>query len=999
MKRLALGIALFIFILGMAFVGGCTFLRSEAGGRFVLRKTQEQFEKLDYQLTATALRIDTFRSLSFTDLKVSKATEDLQLQMFSAKGEIHYRLKFFPLSLHFSKIHVGKTEVDWQKSQTPTEEPASSSLSLQNSFRDLFAKIPLAVSVDDLQIGPVAANLRLRQPRPLATDQIIHFEGLTLAGQGAISADQFSLTLKVAMPESAVAPGTLEQHSLPNLQNSEDLIFTKHLQAEWRLGAEVRLRVDKVGRDIRFQAEAMALQGQLENLKIRNESLASLEQSLFEKIQFSAGAVPGAEIFHWRIGVQTEGGKQISNGTTKSLPSAKMDFDLETNETLQFLRAKFALKDQDLKVVQGSLSLLENQTFLRVSAAIDLPPKVFTSWRALLPAALTSGPANQASEVQLNVELNIDLNVATANEKAENILTVPWSELTEIPLQATVKVQATVLRLPQLRVKNLDLNAEYKRLEPSKGEYRMAVDLQENHFAKSFGQFQFKTANDLQIDISSEVHTQHLPASLPFKSSLATFGLPALTATLKGRTAWPLPKDLTAADLDLQLGLQWQKTAAATSFDPGQGDLQLSVVNGATARSAKGQLNFSQAQKVGLAAMQKGDLEFSAHQTGVFSKENFRARANGRLAGLRFLGRKASLNDSAKDFTSVRFSASAEGRGQTIDLTQAKVVLGEGLVNAELSGKALMREKEVQMEGQLGIDLSREMNLLGVHRMSGRLSAPLSLYVRANEWFNLDGKLKFANFFYAGNKIQLRGVSGTLPFQERLIVRDGKFSFAELLQLNTFTRVTFDRVEPLLVDAAPLTIREIVMEDKAYGPLTLFGLLRQNLLLGQKVDLTLGQGQMAGEFYLDLHPRTLSLGLLTRLTNVRPNEILPKSFRGQGTVSGDPISARTALVYEVNSRSLEGKVDVTQIGQSQLLTLINVVDPEYRDDRLNQARSVLAFAYPTSVAAQFSQGAMDLEIALNIGKPIPKIRGIAISPFLTDISRKIRTQVKEVVSE
>ncbi len=1029
MNRYLRFFALFVSVLGLTALGGYLYLSSAAGGQWAVRFAQKKIADLGYNLTAESLQFDIFNQIRFSNLHLSKVSPDSKLDAFVAHGEITYRIGLFPLALDIQKFQIDAVDVKLETtSAPPTETQNSSELSLASTFRNLFRLVPMDIRISALHIGPVTAKVQQRLA-DLSSEQQIEFSGLTVQGSVMITSQQIRTDLKLQMPEDKSLLATFRKRSV----NPES-----QLQLNWQASMELKVFIENLENGVRFQPERMLAKMNVENFAQRTVAAGAqppkTSQLKVGQIEILAGPVSAKEAFHWQLKTSARDIQMAQGaGTFQKIPTLQFVVDLETNEALKFLRAGVHVSEGSEPVLVGRTSLLDDSNFLNGDVKINLNPQFFSKWQAVLPSSMQG---KRASEVQAQVEFSLDL----PELKPTHLLAIPWPSLKSETAQGHLKLAAKTVNLPTaelldtlVEVKwsqkksaalsmpeaalDLDLHTTVQRapglpgplplaltlqvpqLTASEGRYDLELELQKQSVLKSQGAWKLRESDHLVVQSKSDLETQHLPSSLSIFQTIKPYGLPTVSLQLDGEVAWPLANPVVATNFKGKLSGEWQRTAPAESLDPGSGEFQMHLTHSRDGRSIGGRVTTKKIQKLETAALGASQIDFQFQQSGPLASKEIQMQTKGELKGIQFLGAHASLNSSAKDFTSLEFDLAASGTPRGLELTKAKVTLGKNVVNLELSGKALFLEKELQIEGQAGVDLQKQMTLMGEHKLRGHLTIPVAAYVRANEWINVSGQLKFSNFDYAGPKFQLQSISGFLPFQEQLQLKNRKFVFTELLQLNTFTRVTFDRVEPLLMNASPLVIKKIVVEDKTYGPLVIHGLLRQNLLLGQKLDLSLGQGQLGGEFYFDFYPRTLSFGLLTRLTNVRPDEVLPKSFRGRGPVSNEPISARTAIVYEINSRSLEGKIDVTQIGQSQLLTLINVMDPEYRDDRLNQLRTVLGFAYPTSVAAQFSQGYMDFDVALNIGKPIPKIRGVAVSPFLTDISRKIRNQVKEVTVE
>lgn len=108
------------------------------------------------------------------------------------------------------------------------------------------------------------------------------------------------------------------------------------------------------------------------------------------------------------------------------------------------------------------------------------------------------------------------------------------------------------------------------------------------------------------------------------------------------------------------------------------------------------------------------------------------------------------------------------------------------------------------------------------------------------------------------------------------------------------------------------------------------------------------------------------------------------------------MSGRSGLVINLNSGTIDGRVDVTQIGKTQLLTLLNVMDPHFENEKFNLARNALSVAYPTFIQMSFQDGYMDMNVKLE-GFPLPEIplRGVPISSWVSGATSDVVNKTKK----
>jgi len=266
--------------------------------------------------------------------------------------------------------------------------------------------------------------------------------------------------------------------------------------------------------------------------------------------------------------------------------------------------------------------------------------------------------------------------------------------------------------------------------------------------------------------------------------------------------------------------------------------------------------------------------------------------------------------------------------------------------------------------------------------------------VRAKE-INFEGDVRFHNFAWSKAPWRVSQLSGRVPLSEKL-VWDGKVvKFAYLITQNPFERVEYERLRPLLEGADQLRVEELGFEEKKYGPLVGFFSMEQNMLYAHQFDMALGSmGKAYGEANLDVQPGNLQVGFLSRITGVDLGEVLPAKFLRRVAPGGKAISARSGLVINLNRSSIDGRVDITEIGGSQLIAMVNLLDPNYENDRLNMVRGALRHGYPTFVEMAFRKGYMDMGCVLSLAGLSQRldVRGI---PFAAYLSSKAADIVKK----
>jgi hypothetical protein len=106
------------------------------------------------------------------------------------------------------------------------------------------------------------------------------------------------------------------------------------------------------------------------------------------------------------------------------------------------------------------------------------------------------------------------------------------------------------------------------------------------------------------------------------------------------------------------------------------------------------------------------------------------------------------------------------------------------------------------------------------------------------------------------------------------------------------------------------------------------------------------------------------------------------------------VSMRSGFVLGLNHATIDGRVDITEIGGPQLVAMINVLDPNYEDEKMNKVRGLLDIGYPTSVGLKFAEGYMDMDIGLDI-LGLKQMENIHEIPIASMVSTATSGIVKE----
>ena len=320
-------------------------------------------------------------------------------------------------------------------------------------------------------------------------------------------------------------------------------------------------------------------------------------------------------------------------------------------------------------------------------------------------------------------------------------------------------------------------------------------------------------------------------------------------------------------------------------------------------------------------------------------------------------------------------------KSEQLSLHQVSLQLGEGF-KQELTGEvqlANLDKPSLQLNGTTQLSPTSQLIPNLDLTTSGSLTAPWQIILNEGEQLSLQAQLEFNDFSLALEDINLQGLQGALAINEELkLSSDKKLSFFYLLTPEAFERVDFNQIEPYLAGNKGFSFEKLQVGDLAVGPLQARFKVNQNLIELPQFSLQLLAGDLAGRFYLDITPNAWRLGLLSRISQLDLRLLLPK----RATSDYAPISARTALEFDFNRRLLAGRMDITDITRSQLLQLLELVDPEYLDPQINNVRSALRLAHPQWISAVMQNGLMDLTFGLSLFSEPLRAHGLPLSPII-----------------
>ncbi len=268
-------------------------------------------------------------------------------------------------------------------------------------------------------------------------------------------------------------------------------------------------------------------------------------------------------------------------------------------------------------------------------------------------------------------------------------------------------------------------------------------------------------------------------------------------------------------------------------------------------------------------------------------------------------------------------------------------------------------------------------------RGTGRMQVPIKLVLYDKTRLSVDADPRFLSFSLEAGDFQLKNLNGGIQIHEELSIDPaGRIGFLYLDTQNPFARVDYESLDPYVGERNLLSLDQLRFKHIVLGPLVENFAVRQNLILLNDLKMDLLNGSALGRFYLDLHPERLQLGFLGRFSGIQ-GELLKEPSKRLPTKDWAPLSGRMALNFDIRKRLATGRLDLTEIGQRQLLSLLDVLDPEYKDDQMIMARRALHVSYPQGLAVSMEQGLMDMNISLGgvISKDL-SIRSIPLTGLI-----------------
>jgi len=963
-----------LVILVVVVVGVLIFATSPGGSRFILNEVKAAIQKgpgnqFDYK----SGELEILKGLHFKNLHIVRHQDGLDAVIDIDSLDIDYSFSIFQRRLQITDFEVIHPKVVLKLSAPVHQEAEQKTGQGSVSLDDLLKNPPLQLDLEKFVIQRLELDLEKAQPATAAEPANTlhaHLEGF-----------DFALNL-LLLKELLKIDGSLQMAKNLNLaihSQMRDVTASARASGKWAFGirrdhnnwiyeidpldlsilaSDVVVNNKVVGAESAIKLASLSLHSKTA-VRAHSKELFRADVNSVDKVAADALIQLG------KLKLEAKNAKPIMLGAEKiQLKSGladkidiDMDYSAEGIQAEQFLSQAvgFDLRSNvQLTRDFGHMNLetrgrLQNLDLIDLKTQVDLSsPDGEVQALGDLSLNATRGLADlvrSAQPLKKMGPLHIDANFNVHRKKEGDLAlqlktTVPEILLPSLKKPAAIAVTCEASWKPVLR--HLDFAGQ--------------IDFANGEFGK------WKVDTKLQLKLADKATNQPLQTS-----GLTTIA--QISRAVNGKIPVSFTKPLTV-EHNVELGTQ-------------KADVEINAVIPHVDIDKFGSVDETKlkvtAHSVGLSGPKNVDLFLQLKQGRITVQERESVellKKGASIAGLE-MNIRASLKDGVR-FALEEFKANFD---------ESAVV-----ITAQATGNTMTKDAQ----GQLNLSVLIPANFpeVGGQKISGRIEIPAHLALYRGREANLSGSVGLSDFSVSKTNVTLSGISGRFPFSERLNWDGKNVRFTELINENPFERVDFERVRPLLQEAEPLNIRELRWEDKTYGPFVGFFSLAQNMLYAHQFDLDLGTGHVNGEFFLDFYPANLQFGLLSRLIGINLVQVLPAKFLAKMPVGDKNVSMRSGFVLGLNHATIDGRVDITEIGGPQLVAMINVLDPNYEDEKMNKVRGLLDIGYPTSVGLKFAEGYMDMDIGLDI-LGLKQMENIHEIPIASMVSTATSGIVKE----
>lgn len=982
-------IALFLTpVVGVVVIFGLiAFLRTPSGSRLLIEKGRGWLERnADIKVDFASGSIDVLHGFHFRDLRILINRDDANGSISIPAVDLDYSLTYSPIGLRISELKVDRPAIDLtlKGSAEKPQPPAKPARTDGGGLSALIQNPPATLIIERVDVQGL--QLKFRQTSPAAEASV----------STSVEAKDVALNLRAELIKNHIFTAGAFSCASPLVvsKTAASGSFSLRPGAQW--SARWSVRVERVQNEWIYQIEPGDVEATLQGIKLVSNapggnSVVSLHQvqvrghakllakskELFEP---SADAVQtldlSAKVSLGPLSIQNEG-KSKSNAIRIGQQTLSLIAGLENQrgsggESEIAIETRYAAE----RVLMGEV--FSRPTTLGLSAISRLPRslKSFSTESLaqingieLLQLKAAGDVSPGKTHLHGNAKITADPKLARSIKPAAVLAKTGLIQLdSEFSLQSSQSGNASEGQI--------DLKARVPKLSLPQVPHPFAFDF--NTHATWTARVPQDTTDNIAYDTNFELTSRHRDfGAWRIQNNLA------LTGTQKGEGQTTLT-ELTPPNpekIPIHLG---EPLVLKHRFDLGKGQGLIALDGLAPAVELKGMAKLAEThitanvRSPNLKLARDLDIDFDLKQSGV--------------------NLDAKLRGAAPPITSVALGLKALLRGGTqFTLETLRANVNDKLLRFNANAAGNLKSKDLQAHASVDFEAPPDFPALAGQKITGSVQVPMSLSVARGEDINLDGRVDLNNIKLEKGTLVINGLDGHIPFGEKLRWDGKHIRFAELITQNPFERVDFERVRPLLRGTEQLRIANIGWAERSYGPFIGFFSLRQNMIFAHQFDLDLGRGRVYGEAFFNTYPSNLQVGVLSRMTGIDLAEILPKKFLGRAPTGDKNVSGRSGFVINLNRGTLDGRVDVTEIGGPQLITLVNVLDPNYEDEKLNKVRSLLQVGYPTSVELVFNQGYLDMGIGLSLlgVRQYESLRGIPVSSLISQATSEVVKQTQK----
>ena len=940
----ALGILILSLILLSA--GALSWLQSETGSRWLLNRIQESARSQPgVKLELQEGRFTLLSGFELRGIKASILRDGMDIQIEVPRFEAHYSIGFLARSLTLKQLTIEGLTVAGTLAlpENPPQDPVEPEKATP-SIQELISSPPILAELQDIRFQNASINLKLDRPGAHAlsgTIQLVNAEG-ALTGNllpGKIQG-RLNFNLQGAANRIALSTTTPNLDGQPSSRDTVGFSPGAVMDVAFDLAAPSRAS-DSWTFNLRGDQNLIRVSDFLFSRVFDDRKLAPWKIT-FKEQSLEAGVQAVSEKINL---VLKQSGSPILVKMERSLPAIQPRFYAQLSTSPDFRTFAFdtSLSVNQVRVFQGGAkgSVSPEGTRIAFSGNLHSEPRLAT-----FAPSLKAYPA-------LDLGMSTDINIESADSQRSRKVTMK-------------NLSGSILGTPFL---DSSLTANLSK-EGATAEGALDLKLPPSLFGflKKAGLW-----DSAKKPILIEAEKALLPAGLStrFKVTQDTSG----SLSWQGRSTFKGMGPVAGISFDQPMEFDHTFTK---STPPGAAESKgtfSAIIPHATwkdeidARDTHFESRFSMRGE----SNPQLELDWSLDQKSLTARDPV-SRNSIPLKGLQSRG-QISINDQG----------SISGKNLSLSLHENLF-----RVEANLSGNQRTGRAELSGTSQIQVP-ARFPDIAGNH-LAGRMEFPWTVQVRDGREILLQGELRFQDLLWSNGKYGFKGLSGKIPMTEALLRDANGIHLARIETPNAFERVDFERIQPYLLESQKMSLLEIQYEDRKIGPFFGFLSIYQNLISVNQFNLKMGtEGRAYGEFYLDANPEQLQMGMLSRITGLDLDEVLPARMLKRSAPGSKRVAGRTGLVMNLTKNSVNGRIDITEIGGSQLVTLMRALDPKGKDEKINRAAAALGIAYPTFVGMMFNNGQLDMKIDMSLPAPSMTIRGIPIAGSVASTFAPVRS--------